>query len=465
MRILQANTYDLGGGAEGVVSRLHAGYSAAGHDAQLAVKRKRGDASGVLTIPDTAGCGPWGRFFLSAASKVDVHSGRAFGAGALASALRAVGRPRGTWDRRRGIEDFHFPSSRQLLELAPERPDILQCHNLHGGYFDLEALHFLCRKLPVFLTLHDCWLLSGHCAHSFDCPRWQTGCGECPDLGIYPSVANDATAANWRRKREIFRDCRVHVATPSHWLMERVRESIVAPAIIDARVIHNGIDDRFFEAKPPAAARSRLGIDEKTVVLLFVANTIRHNEWKDFATLRAAIGRIARKLKGREVVVLGLGDDCADEQIDGAHMRFVRFDPDVETIATYYRAADLYLHASRVETFSLTIAEAMACGTPVVATAVGAVPERIQSLDHAATAPAFNRWGAEKATGVLVPPGDDEAMAEAAVALLTDRPLHRRMSANAAMAARASYRIETQVGAYIEWFQQVLGGSGKVSDR
>ena len=43
-------------------------------------------------------------------------------------------------------------------------------------------------------TEADAWLLSGHCAHSFDCERWRTGCGECPDLGIEPAI---------RRRREL----------------------------------------------------------------------------------------------------------------------------------------------------------------------------------------------------------------------------------------------------------------------
>ncbi len=463
MRILQVNTYDLGGGAEGVVSRLHSAYCATGHDALFAVKRRRGDAPGVVSIPQSAGCGPWGRFFLSAATKAELISDRTFGAHALASALRAVGRPLGTWDRQRGVEDFRFPASRRLPRLTPEPPDILQCHNLHGGYFDLDALRFLSRSLPVVLTLHDCWLTSGHCAHSFDCSRWRTGCGECPDLGIYPSIAKDATAANWRRKQAIFRDSRVYVAAPSGWLMDRVGESIVAPAIIDSRVIHNGIDDRFFEAESRADARRRLGIDEETVVLLFVANTIRQNEWKDFATLRAAVARIIRRLDGREVQVLGLGDDGADEPIGDARLKFIPFVKDVRTIATYYRAADLYLHSARVETFSLTIAEAMACGIPVIATAVGAVPERIRSLNHVAAAPGFDRWDAEYATGILVPPEGDEAMAEAALTLLNNRELHRKTGTNAAKTARESYRMETQAEAFLTWFREILDGRKKAS--
>jgi len=53
------------------------------------------------------------------------------------------------------------------------------------------------------------------------------------------------------------------------------------------------------------------------------------------------------------------------------HIQFVPHTLDQRRVADYYRAADLYLHAARAETFPNTILEAMACGTPVIATAVG----------------------------------------------------------------------------------------------
>src|SRR4029079_4578923 len=85
-----------------------------------------------------------------------------------------------------GLEDFDYPNSVELLRFLPQKPDLLHCHNLHGNYFDLRALAGLSRQIPTVLTLHDAWLLSGHCAHSFECERWTIGCGECPDLTIYP---------------------------------------------------------------------------------------------------------------------------------------------------------------------------------------------------------------------------------------------------------------------------------------
>ena len=63
----------------------------------------------------------------------------------------------------------------------------------------------------------------------------------------------------------------------------------------------------------------------------------------------------------------------------------------------YYQAADIYIHAAKADTFPNVVLEALACGLPVVATAVGGIPEQI---DH-------------ERTGFLVPPGDAAGMAEA----------------------------------------------------
>jgi hypothetical protein len=116
--------------------------------------------------------------------------------------------------------------------------DIVHCYNLHGGYFDLRILPALSRRQPVILDLRDAWLLSGHCAHSLGCDRWRSGCGDCPDLGLYPSLPRDGTAFNWRRKQQIFSNSDVFVVTPSQWMLQKVRESMLAPNVRDARQSH-----------------------------------------------------------------------------------------------------------------------------------------------------------------------------------------------------------------------------------
>ena len=87
-----------------------------------------------------------------------------------------------------------------------------------GGYFDFAALPSLSRMSPLVLTLHDAWLLADTARILLGCERWKTGCGDCPDLTIYPAATRDATDFNWQRKQRIFARSRLYIATPSRWL-------------------------------------------------------------------------------------------------------------------------------------------------------------------------------------------------------------------------------------------------------
>jgi glycosyltransferase involved in cell wall biosynthesis len=456
LSILQVSTADVLGGAESIARNLHLGYCRLGHDSHMAVGRKRSDDSDVHRITHHQGKSrsPLRRVLWGLHAAMQPHFEKIPGARFIAPILQSLAEPSGWHDRRRGIEDFHFPGSHRLLDLPPRTPNLVHCHNLHANYFDLRALPALCRRVPVILTLHDAWLLAGHCAHSFDCDRWRTGCGHCPDLSIYPAVRRDATAENWRRKAEVFAQCTVCVTAPCNWLLDRAKQSMLAPAIADARVIPNGVDTSIFRPGDMQAARRALGLPMDAAILLFVAQSPGRNPFKDFATLRRAINRLAAQSLDRPLLFVALGGDGQTEQMQGAEIRYIPAQNDPATVASYYRAADLYIHAARADTFPNTILEALACGRPVVATAVGGIPEQVISLELSGAA---TKGGPiDDATGVLVAAGDADGLAHFSAKILGNRHLAIRLAGSAAKDAASRFSLDRQVEAFLALYRELL---------
>lgn len=453
LNILQVSTSDGGGGAEHVARNLFRGYRQRGHRSQMAVGFTRGADPDVFVVPNDKASGEWERFWIGVATRVG--ESRVPGARQTASLAGLVAQPRRDLNRRRGLEDFEFVGTRRIVDLAGH-PDLVHCHNLHGGYFDLRALEWLSAHVPVVITMHDAWLLSGHCAHSLACERWRTGCGQCPDLTLYPSIPRDATARNWERKRRIYAASRLHIATPCQWLMDRVEQSMLACGAAATKVIPYGIDLNQFTPTPRAAARAELGLPNDAAVLLFAANGIRRNVWKDYVTMRAAVERVAARPNGQDVIFLALGESGPNERIGGAELRFVPYQSDPAAVARFYSAADLYVHGARADTFPNVVLEALACGTPVVGTAVGGITEQILGVGTLRLIHPLNTHRPEDATGLLVPPGDPEAMARGIEALLSNPVLRGMLSANAVADAHRRFDLERQVNDYLRWYSEIL---------
>lgn len=447
MEILVVNTSDWGGGAETSARNLFEALRGLGHESRLLVGAKRTDDPNIISIPNDSHRNQWARLWNRASYTLERLPGPKRTA-RLRNLFAWIGEPGRRFEIARGHEDFEFPATREALRLAGD-PDIIHCFNLHGRYFDLRELPWLSRQRPVILDLRDAWLLSGHCAHSFDCDRWKTGCGQCPDLKIYPALSRDGTAFNWRRKSEIYARSRLCISTPCQWLMRKVEQSILAPAVVQSRVIPTGVDLAIFHGADKAASRAALNLPQDARILVFAAHGIRRNIWRDFSMLETAVSSLGKCGLASKTLLIALGevglrDGSRSEKLGDLEVRFVPRQSPAD-LARYYQAADLYIHAAKADTFPRAVIEALACGAPVIATAVGGIPEQVNDLDSSSDP-----------TGVLVASGDSNAMAAAIQKLLTDEPLRRRLSHNAAKDARNRFGLQAQVRRYIDWYQELL---------
>ncbi len=450
MRILQVSTYDQGGGAESIAWRLFEHYRRRGHDSIMVVGEKVGHDHQIMPLSQLDSHHTEHSFIINVSRWLATYEGHLRGIWRMRRWLEAyVANPRNWWDACLGRDHFQFPETWRLLDLSPSRPDILHYHNLHGGwlprggYFDLRALPELCRNIPTVMTLHDTWMLSGHCAYTLGCDRWKTGCGHCPDLSIYPSIARDGTAENWQRKREIYRASRLYVATPSRWLLRQVEQSMLAPAIVQSRVIPNGVDLSYFHPGSQRAARMACGLPADVSILLFVANKARSNIFKDYQTVERCAVTVAGIHHKQKVILLVLGEHGKSIAFENGEVHFVDFQKDAHTLARYYQAADVYVHAAKSDTFPNTVLEALACGLPVVATAVDGIPEQIE----------------EGRSGFLVPAGDADAMADRVTHLLSNERLRVFMGTTAAEIASRTFNMQWQVQTYLDWYEDILSSA------
>jgi glycosyltransferase involved in cell wall biosynthesis len=418
-KIVIVNTADEGGGAERVSIAVLEGFLELGYDAWLLVGRKSGNNPRVLSFYESP-------FF----------DYRPYGDALL---LRAIERQRRK-DVSLGFEDFNHPYSRRISEMTGSPPDLVLCHNLHGGYFDLRVLSDLSGRLPVVLRLFDSWLQTGHCAYSLGCDRWRNGCGSCPDLTIPPSIALDESRFNLQRKQRIFQDSRLFISAESRWMLDRAKQSVLASAAIDWKHIPGGVDlDTFFPGSRNDARR-RLTLDPDATLLLYVANQGSANRYKDFDTVRHALATLPRRQKGRGVILLVAGSNALDEEIaPDILVRHIGYIPSRQRLADFYRAADIMIHSAFEETFGNVVAEALACGTPVVTASGGGV---LELIDHGRT-------------GLAVPPGEPTLLAGAIAQLLDTPALRAEMGAAAAEAARRTLDGQVMIRNLQSWCNEV----------
>ncbi|NDF69050.1 MAG: glycosyltransferase, partial [Actinobacteria bacterium] len=191
-----------------------------------------------------------------------------------------------------------------------------------------------------------------------------------------------------------------------------------SPGTVD--VITPGVDRAYFSPGSRSGARSALSLGSQPV-LLFVGR-IQPLKGLDVAVeTLAALGRSDATLlvvggaSGTEgATELARVNALADSLGVSGQIRFVEPQPH-HLLATYYRAADVVLVPSRSESFGLVALEASACGTPVVATAVGGLLSLVE----------------DGVNGYLVPERDGHLFAKRVAQILADAQLARAMGVSA----------------------------------
>ncbi|OLP18615.1 glycosyl transferase [Leptolyngbya sp. 'hensonii'] len=330
------------------------------------------------------------------------------------------------------ISSFDIPRHPCFQEAA-----ILNLHNLHDGYFNYLALPALTQAKPTVFTLHDMWSFTGHCGYSYDCDRWQRGCGACPDLQVPPALSRDTTWLEWHLKQWAYQRSKMTIVTPSHWLADQARRSLLQS--FPVQTIPYGLDTTAYQPLDPVQCRALLGISPGQRVLMFAAASLGDRR-KGADLLLQALQQLPASLK-TDLLLLVLGEqgEALAEQagLPTLHLGYISHD---RIKAICYSAADLFVFPTRADNLPLVVLESMACGTPIVSFQVGGVPEMVR--------PGI--------TGYLAPPENATALGQGIVQLLEDERLRLQLGQNCRSVALAEYALELQAQRYLSLYQELL---------
>lgn len=202
----------------------------------------------------------------------------------------------------------------------------------------------------------------------------------------------------------------------------------VPPAL--ATTVHSGIDPARFEGPlDPAAVRRELELDAADPLLVNVAALSDH---KGHRYLLEAMPRVLARRPRARLAIAGQGEleeplvaQCERLKLAG-HVRFLGYRRDIPNLLA---AADLFVLSSHLEGLCTSLLDAMAMGRAVVATRAGGIPEAV--------------WEGE--TGLLTPPRDPAALAEAILELLGDAPRRAAMGAAGRARVLAHFTVDAMV--------------------
>jgi len=251
------------------------------------------------------------------------------------------------------------------------RSKIIHIHNNHGYYLSFLIIKYLFKNKKVIWTLHDDYILTGHCSFAMSCNKWVNGCNNCPDLSIYPKLDRDTTHINQLYKLNTLKKVQPYIITPSQWLADRVAEKY--PFLKNIDVIYNGVDIDIF--KPTSEIldlkiQNNIPINKK--VILFIAELSVNNPFKGGDILMKIVHSFENKT---EYIFLTIGGDSSEKYSNVVSLQYINEDI---KLAELYNIADVMLYPTKADNLPLVVLEAMACGTPVIASSIAGIPEIIE---------------------------------------------------------------------------------------
>jgi glycosyltransferase involved in cell wall biosynthesis len=327
---------------------------------------------------------------------------------------------------------LHKPT---LPPVADETADIIHLHWI-SRWLDLPSfLNGISKRVPIVWSIHDMSPIAGGCFIDIGCDQLGKACHCCPLLKA--PFDRLLAAREWKRRSRAFAGRRIYAVGNSAFTTGLIKKSALFRDMERIVTIHPGLNVREFIRHDKVEARKLLGIASDRFVLGFGAAAITDKN-KGFYRFLDVAEKVAERMGSLDVLVFGDGLSAAGNQQIKVHGLGRLSSPSLQSLV--YSAMDVFVVASRMETFGQVATEAQACGTPVWAFDVGGLRDAIQP----------------GVTGNLIPFPDTSRMAES-ICLAQGAGSLVAMGDRAAEWVRQIFPAEKMAELYLNLYRDALG--------
>ncbi|MEM1687431.1 MAG: glycosyltransferase family 4 protein [Thermosphaera sp.] len=308
-----------------------------------------------------------------------------------------------------------------------EKIDILHTHTAHMPDVLLRLFNRI--EVPVVTTIHTTIKSQYEATRSSGVGFSKMSQSERMTLLLYPMLR--VTEELYLRKGEIY-------VTPSNY-MKKWLEHEYPYLHGKIKVIYNAVDTEFWRNERGCDLKSKIGFEN---IVLYVGRLLA---LKGVYDLVKVIPRVLRENKETIFIFRGTGERRQIELmlrklgIPEKNYMFVGYLPRHELIKLYSASTVLTL-PSYGENLPMTLLEAMSCSLPVIASNVGGIPEVVQHMVN----------------GVLIAPGDLNALSNSIITLLQDKNLREKLARNARKTIEEGFSWNRVIPQIVQTYQEVL---------
>lgn len=269
--------------------------------------------------------------------------------------------------------DLRFARSGFLFD-TPEykEADIINCHNIHSGFFNWKDFERMAREKKVVWDVHDLWPITAGCTDIYRCrldkPRRV--------LGFLwdnrPHLLNE--------KKKVYDKVKFDIITQSQWIKNKLTKGVIGNQPM--HFINCSIDVDVFKNHDNKQSRQELGLPLDKKIILSIAGHGLHHKLKGSEYVKKIIDEFRDR---KDVLFVALGGRDGRKALDNnANVLEAGYIDDEQILAKYYSTADFLLYPSLGDNLALAVLESMACGLPVVSFDTCGIPEAIGDMGYVA---------------------------------------------------------------------------------